>query len=455
MIYLLIILIFPHVHQSQSIWPRKNEPQKITSGQIAPDTTSDQVNSDSQESNFESSPPSATGSKFRDDGEAAIYQAPSDLEVVRLNDTSVVLKWDLPFLSAEHLQFFKIQYKSTRKEAVWKTDIRDIPPTTKAYQINGLRPGNYFFIVYAVYDNDDNVASDQFKFRLRARSKIPNDQMPEQKAPQIFWSEAEYDYFRFKWKYNVREQDMPSFGYLVYYRSAHAVTDFVIYNTIEESVEIAYLEPETPYEAKVVAYNSHAVSEFSDTIRIKTKPKSNSTTTTAIPTTASVTLPYMIISTTKKPYETGTISYSADSKNVSDSESRTSDSSITNSPSIPPRIPPSVNFIKPSSGRVPSVGLFSNQTSTNIGQSIPVFIDKIFWSQDEPFVAARYVLYILLALLFFTLILLCWINFYQRQNQKRCSPTSSRQSMQFDLEINCYFKNSFPGVEGEEYSSNS
>lgn len=392
-------------------------------------------------------PAGSTGSSDADGEYPSTSQPPQDLEVIRLNDTSVVLKWYLPYLSYEQLQFFKIQYKSTRKGAEWKTDSREIPPTTKACQINNLRPGNYFFIVIAVYDNDDNAPSEQFKYRLKARSKLKPEEMPEQKAPVIFWSEAKSDYFRFKWTYTPKTHDEPYFGYLVYYRSTHVVSDFTIYSTLDENVEIAEVEPETPYEAKVVAYNQHGVSEFSDLIRIKTLPKSNVTTSTIAPPTATATttlLPNILITSTSVT-STTVDSVATTKAPIIHLVSNHQEAGQNNSKSI----------FKTTSKPFTSVTTSQNQhtnsnspssSTTSAFHSLSSVIDLIFGPQtNDSNLAIRYTLLILLPLLCIVSATLCIISCHQRK--KESPPSSPEESMQFDLEINSYFKNSFPGVE--------
>lgn len=373
---------------------------------------------------------------------STIYLPPVELEIVRLNDTSVVLKWDISYASREHLQFFKIQYKSTRKDADWKTDNREIPPTTRAYQINGLRPGNYFFIVSAVYDNDDNVSSEQYKFRLRARSKIPSEEMPEQRAPVIYWSHAEFDYFRFKWKYSPKEHDMPWFGYLVYYRSAHAVTEFTIYNTLDESVEIAEVEPETPYEAKVVAYNKNGVSDFSETISIKTKARPN--VTAAQGTTVPPSLIQTTITTSaRKPIPSNS--------QPSISETPPANSSLPTShttPFVSPTLGSPRPMVVPISNNVTNSNHNFNDTSTH--HPLSEFIELILGNQSNTSTLAfKYATIVFISSLFFVLASFCLISCHRRRKDSPDSSTNA--SMQFDLEINGYFKNSFPGVE-KEYS---
>lgn len=365
---------------------------------------------------------------------ANTYLAPTDLDFVRFNDTSVVLKWDLT--AHDQLQFFKIQYKSTRKDADWKTENREIPPTVRAYQIHGLRPGNYFFIVSAVYDNDDNVSSEQYKFRLRARSKLTADDLPEQKAPEIFWTFASYDYIRCKWRYPFKEKDIAYFGYLVYYRSSHSVADFTIYTTLDENVEIAELEPDTPYEVKIIATNQNGVSEFSEIKTIKTESKPNATTTspkssttTTRPTTQSNQSP------TDSPY----------SKHVSRSQSPNFNSTSTTLSFSPPTSKPQKDETTPPSG--------SNDTSSSIYiwlNNQLTEMDKFIWGHDHMSLAVRYTIFVFVPILLITFVLVCLTICYHRRNES--PPPSTHASIQFDLEISGYFKNSFPGVE-KEYSS--
>lgn len=483
--------------------------------------------------------PGSTGDQSeQDEGGALLFKAPESLAVVRLDDTSVVLKWDINYSSQNHLQFFRIQFKPTKQGSTFTTIQRDIPPTTKAYQINGLKPGAYFFVVNAVYDNDDNFPSVQFKYRLKAKSKIPGAKLPEQKAPEIFWSEASYDYFRFKWRYNAKDADLDDLGYLVYYRSAHAVTDFSIYSTNEENVEIAMLEPETPYEAKVLAYNNEGVSEFSELIKIKTKPKSaltnkpatsNNNNTTLMTTTTNenqnalnesslsshraADRPSSIINSSVNVDPSDTPA-SSDMTNVTNMTPPISHNNTANKQTIdtnahlkihnspPPDLikhanspdtistnnnnksPDGNNLVlsktqltitttqithnKKSLDNNNSNELLTNNNNNNHNNSsqqsfswetLSTFFSSILWAQEEKYKLVRLTLIGLSILLFITSIILCSLtNCQQHQHQKSTcknkrtqSPSSNNtnESMQFDLEINCYFKNSFPGVENE------
>lgn len=410
------------------------------------DTQSDNQdnNSDATDSSYDQS---GSPESPDDNGETSSLPPPHYLSVIRLNDTSVVLRWEIPDAYQDRLQFFKIQYKYSRKNSEWRTENREIPATTRAYQINGLRPGNFFFIVIAVYDNDDNVPSEPFKYRLRARSKLSADDMPEMKAPVIHWKEAKSDYFRFKWTYVPKVKDMEYFGYLVYYRSAHVVSDFTIYNTLDENVEIAEVEPNTPYEAKVVAYNQNGISEFSDTITIKTEPRPNSTaeaitTTTTLPSATST-----ITTTTKRPLPSSSSRPSSNYESISTSTMAPPSVTTTSERYSTTMSPTGQTTQKPI-----IIGPTHTSTTTNSTfQSYMSMIEQILRDQSDTTLIIRYLLLVLLPIVFIVLVLICLLSRH-RGNHKSSPPSSTDESMQFDLEINGYFKNSFPGVE-KEYSS--
>lgn len=383
-----------------------------------------------------------------DQNDPELLQKPNELQAIRLNDTSVVLRWESDHLPLQHLQFFKVQYKSTKKDATWKTDNHEIAPQVKAYQINGLRPGNYFFKVQAVYDNDDSVSSDQIKYRLRAKTKIAPHEWPELKAPEIYWHEERSDYLRFKWKYNFKQSDFNYFGYLVYYRSAYAMSDFTIYNTLDENVEIADLEPETPYEVKVVAYNSHTVSNFSDIKRVKTLPKPNSTTTPISLSTSTLSPSNARSNTTVAPSTTTTKKPIPLPPSTSTTIENLSTGDVIKQPPVGPTVqktgPTDQVTQKPTTTLITNPA--NNVTST---QSISSTISDLFFGgPTDSTMAIRYSLLVLSPILFIVFASLCLIS-CRHNRHKDPPPPTTHDSMQFALEINGYFKNSFPNVENE------
>lgn len=464
----------PATSQSSQAHPSKPIASASTDGHNHHNDQATNTNSNQDSNTNDQEVPSAAGGSSYSDGaqdsggesSESPYQAPFELEAIRISDSSIVLRWDIADIALHHLQFFKIQYKLTKKDADWKTENKEILPTTKAYQINGLKPGAYFFVVAAVYDNDDHVSSEQFKYKLRARSKIPADDMPEQRAPIIHWSESQSDYIRFKWKYQFKEKDVQDFGYLVYYRSAHQISDFVIYNTLDENVEIVDLEPDTPYEAKVVAYNKNGVSDFSETKQIKTKSKANSTTTTATPnlqTSSTTIMPNTITtptSTTKRPQLIQMIGSTLEpSINISDS---IAPQKVTPPPvghlttnMIPLQTTPKPTTTTTAATVIVTVMNNSNSTSNSNSTyySFANIVDLIVGGngQSDTTLAIRYSIIVLLPILFIVFATVCLISCHHRRKDSPAS--STHDSMQFDLEINGYiFKNSFPGVE-KEYSS--
>lgn len=337
------------------------------------------------------------------DTETSQLASPEDLAVIRLNDTSVVIKWDIP-LTNERLLYFKIQYKANKPpNAPWHTESKEIPPNSKACQINGLRPGTYFFIVAAVYDNDDNRPSYQFRYKLRPKSKIKAEEWPNMTAPDIFWSESKSDYFRFKWRYTPRDADMEYFGYLVYYRSAYSVSDFYIHNSLDESCEIAEVEQDTPYEAKVIAYNNFTVSEMSQLVTIRTQP--NSTTNYSILTHTTTERP-------KSPI-------------------------ITSSTEL--YLPPSSSPVTVATSTTPIPAFpFSTTpppTTTTTATKRPFIVSFREWSDlSNPLVVFIYGL-LLLLLIIFTLVFII----FQRP-KSRPKPVTITHNTMFEID----FKNSFP-----------
>lgn len=374
---------------------------------------------------------SATG-----DADLSLLQ-PDTLDVVRLNERSIVLKWLIAGESIDNLKFFKVQYKSTKKpNDQWKTDPREISPTIKACQIDGLRPGNYLFVVVAVYDNNDSHSSIQFKYKLRADSKINTKDLPEQKPPKITWSEAESDLIRFKWTYPTKEKDITTgyYGYLVYYRSTYQVSEFLIYNTLDESVEIAELEYETIYEAKVLAYNEFGVSEFSELLIIKTKSKPDTVAGVDIPlettpssnsTTLSTTpIPYIPkITTTTTTIATTTTTTTTTATPIPMTTIK-SEQTTTTPPITYPHDRQNSKINNPS----------YTGTSTIIFEYITSeFSIKNILSWNDTAVI-RYALILIVSMVF----IVCLMNCHRRRSNKKKPATQS------DLEINGFFKNSFP-----------
>lgn len=375
--------------------------------------------------------------------------APNELSVIRLNDTSVVLRWEIPESAQDHLLNFRVQYRSTRKTpANWHTEPDQIPPTTRAHQINGLRPGNYFFTVSAVYDNDDNSLSQQFKFKLRARSKIKQEELPEMTAPKIHWSEAKHDFFRLKWIYEPKDKDFDSFGFLVYFRSNHVVgTDFIIYNTLDPSVEVAEVEPNTPYEVMVVAYNSVTASNFSDIVTIRTEPNITTTSPTSADETQSTSKTTLVPSTTTTTTSTRKPSWTSVHGQQPEDTAAATPTSNGNHPSI--NTTPNT--------KVPQIITSQDINSTtsiitkDIYQQITNVFNAILGDQSDAMLITRYLVLVLLPIIIIVCILVCLMRGPSVSAKQDDASIGTDNSMQFHLEINGYFKNSFPNVE-EEYS---
>lgn len=432
------------------------------------------LNNNNRDSNYSSPSTSSSDSSDSNPNETSVLSTdddsitedtqanykPTDLTVVRLSNQSVVLRWDLPPELPDNLQFFKIQYKKASKSHEWMTEGKEIQPFLRAYQLNGLKPGNYIFVVISVV-GEDNFPSDLFKYRLKASSKISPDDLPNQEPPTIFWHEEEHDLIRFKWRYKVKDRDLSNFGFLVYYRAAHQVSEFYIHNTVDENVEIADVDPDTPYEAKVVAYNDVGVSEFSKIISVKTKSKTNDTTvagatTPSTPVTedsvawmTAISTSTITTSTTTKP----SVDPSEKLSPVKSEEERVKTVKPTPEIDLSNHKHPSYSIVtKPIKTNVLTFNGSNSTTSTTINSAFEWYIYSVFdtlhLDRSDSSAVIKSSLIITIIPLVLIIFAICLIP-CQRRKQK--SPPSSPNDSMLEIEINGYFKNSFPGVE-KEYS---
>lgn len=380
------------------------------------------------------------------------YHEPDQLSVIRLNDKSVVLRWEIAqdHITTDSLKYFKAQYKSTKKpNDTWITDSRDIPPSVKAVQIDRLKPGNYNFVVVAVYDNDDSRQSRPFKYRLKSSSKIPTHELPNQEAPRIFWSQAFPDQIRFRWNYTISERDLSSgvFGFMVYYKSAYSISDWSIYITTDESVEIAELEPETLYEAKVLAYNEVGVSEFSEVFKLKTlPPKSESSHEQPTVTTTMATVEdelHSVISAAAAAATTTTIPPSINKEYVNkqitgSTVTQAPNDSITKGPMVGSTTTTPTTTTTTTSTTTSAPIIITQITSPRPSIKFEINTSELSWINiltwnDTPVI--RYSLCVIILILF---ILFLMMNCHQRR--KEADPSANQP----DLEFNGLFQNSFP-----------
>lgn len=105
---------------------------------------------------------------------------PSKPTILRINDESVMVRWNVPHNTGLPIQFFKVQYRELGPAAQhnfhnrsrgsrWKTTNADIAPNIKVYEVNNLKPDHiYKFRIAAVYSNNDNkLSNNSDKFHLK------------------------------------------------------------------------------------------------------------------------------------------------------------------------------------------------------------------------------------------------------------------------------------------------
>ncbi|CAH1098676.1 unnamed protein product [Psylliodes chrysocephalus] len=104
---------------------------------------------------------------------------PSKPVISRLNDESVVVRWNVSQDTGLPISFFKVQYRelgpanpmphNASRSNRWKTANFDIPPNIRNYDITNLKSDHiYRFRIAAVYSNNDNKLSpNSDKFHLK------------------------------------------------------------------------------------------------------------------------------------------------------------------------------------------------------------------------------------------------------------------------------------------------
>ncbi|KAG8239214.1 hypothetical protein J437_LFUL018991 [Ladona fulva] len=94
----------------------------------------------------------------KDKKHKAVMVPPSQPNVTRLTDESVMLRWEVPENDGLKIQFFKVQYKDMGSGKGWNTIDDDIPPHIRSYEVRNLIINHiYRFRIAAVYTNNDNL----------------------------------------------------------------------------------------------------------------------------------------------------------------------------------------------------------------------------------------------------------------------------------------------------------
>lgn len=205
---------------------------------------------------------------------------PTRPNVTRLADDKVMVRWSVPPRESLPIQFFKVQYRllgstpKATKHSQWMTSNDDIPPKVYMYEVDGLKPQNYYrFRIAAVYSNNDNQLSNASKiFHLVSKEYLdardihlpaPNLTSVEpisETSIVLHWTLAEY---------NQVDVD----GFYAYFRPASTAGEYskaTVDGMDKRSFRIDNLEPGTAYEFKLQSYTAAAASDFMAIITGKT-----------------------------------------------------------------------------------------------------------------------------------------------------------------------------------------
>lgn len=212
---------------------------------------------------------------------AAIMVPPTRPNVTRLADDKVMVRWSVPpHDEGLPILFFKVQYRligsttKPTKRSQWMTADVDIAPNTFMYEVDGLKPANYYrFRIAAVYSNNDNqLSSASRNFWLKCQKHldpkdshlpVPNLTRVEpisESSVVIHWTLPE-------------KNEIDVDGFYAYFRPASTAGEYMkatIDGMEKRSFQIDDLEPGTAYEFKLQSFTSSAASAFMAIITGKT-----------------------------------------------------------------------------------------------------------------------------------------------------------------------------------------
>ncbi|CAG9763006.1 unnamed protein product [Ceutorhynchus assimilis] len=217
---------------------------------------------------------------------------PSKPVISRVNDFTVVVRWNVSSNNGLEILFFKVQYREvsncgsrnqTIANKIWNTANTDISATITAYEVSGLKPDHcYRFRIAAVYTNNDSKMSPKSKtFHLRSLDFFEKNPLPvclithvetvNHSAVKIYWECPPY---------NVTIDGF----YILHLIATRAGDDYMI-NTVEgedaRSYVLNYLQPESIYDIKLQSFNQKLASEFSPIMKGRTgvNPVTSTSTT--------------------------------------------------------------------------------------------------------------------------------------------------------------------------------
>ncbi|KRY67257.1 Zinc transporter 5 [Trichinella pseudospiralis] len=200
-------------------------------------------------------------------------------QTVRLDNTSVLLRWKLPSELPDRPWLFRIQLRKLADGYDWETLDAEVPGYTNSYVVERLQPNASYRFRYAVIFLN-RYQETSAKSKRVTMSLDENGRRIERpsSAPELMTAVSKWpDAIQLKWEQPFGDDAAasPVDGYLVSYRQVYAdkplrfQNETVVGASTREHM-IDRLLPATPYEVKLAAYNSAGLSAFSNTLLAST-----------------------------------------------------------------------------------------------------------------------------------------------------------------------------------------
>lgn len=252
---------------------------------------------------------------------------PSRPNITRLSDEKVMVRWSVPSRESLPIQFFKVQYRSlgetpkATKRSQWMTSNEDIPPNVRMYEVDNLKPNNYYrFRIAAVYSNNDNQLSNVSKNFLLLRGSQLDPTKSHLIAPNLTSVESISETaVVLHWLFPNRPTT-PVDGFYAYYRPASTAGEYykaTVDGMDKRHFKIENLEPGTAYEFKLQSYTSSAASDFLAIITGKTLSTINITSKCKQSNVNLLQFPYLFAEpSTPSPIDPNVVTHNGDAAKV-------------------------------------------------------------------------------------------------------------------------------------------
>ncbi|KFD53726.1 hypothetical protein M514_05431, partial [Trichuris suis] len=186
-------------------------------------------------------------------------------EVNAMSNSSVLVRWRIP--SDEHLPCQPLQFRIQYKKVVplggdpseWETLTEGLPPSARNYVLNNLEPGNTYRFRYAIVLRNLQPITSRTSRKL-VLGKTPTV-LPPRKPPELMtvvskWSDA----VQVKWELPYEEATSVD-GFTLQYRQVYGgvpvpYQNETIFGGEAREHMLDHLLPATPYEVRLIAYNS-------------------------------------------------------------------------------------------------------------------------------------------------------------------------------------------------------